>query len=113
MANKNKLTQSLESNAPFLSGLATQSKAKFDNDIEESKRRKQAEVMPFKKPNSDYYSLDLVVRETRLNPKTNHNVMTEEIKTDYREYLNRVRGSQSITKYIHGLIDADMKRKNK
>ena len=63
---------------------------------------------PYKKPNSDYYRLDLVKRSTVLNNTTNRRILTESIEKDYREYINGVRGCASITEYIHKLIDTDM-----
>ena len=72
-------------------------------------RAKQRTVTPFKKPNSDYYRLDLVVRESVPGSK-GHNVMCEDIKADYKAYLDSVRGTMSITKYIHNLIEQDMKK---
>ena len=64
---------------------------------------------PFKKPNSDYYRLDLIVRELESGK------MTEAIKTDYKEYLTTMAAVEgvSITKYIHSLLDDDMKKRNK
>lgn len=64
---------------------------------------------PFKKPNSDYYRLDLIVRELESGK------MTEAIKTDYKEYLNTMAAVEgvSITKYIHSLLDDDMKKRSK
>lgn len=79
--------------------------------VKESRQRKRA-VTPFKKPNSDYYRLDLVVRNSVLNETTGHNVMVEDIKADYKAYLDSVRGTMSITKYIHNLIEQDMKRQH-
>ena len=78
------------------------------NKVKES-REKERSKQPFTKPSSDYYRLDLVLRETIPGSK-GHPIMTEEIKTDYRAYINSVRGNMSITKYIHSLIDQDMKR---
>jgi len=71
--------------------------------------RNKEHKAPFTKPTSDYYRLDLIVRESIPGAK-GHNVMTEDIKVNYREYLDSVRGTQSITKYIHSLIDKDMQR---
>lgn len=64
---------------------------------------------PFKKPNSDYYRLDLIVRELESGK------MTEAIKTDYKEYLTKMAAVEgvSITKYIHSLLDDDMKKRSK
>lgn len=78
------------------------------NKVKESRQRQRA-VEPFKKPNSDYYRLDLVVRDSVPGTK-GHNVMTENVKTNYKEYLDSVRGTMSITKYIHSLIEQDMKK---
>lgn len=78
--------------------------------VKQSRAKEHKE--PFKKPTSDYYRLDLVVRDSVPGDK-GHNVMIKDIKTDYRAYLDSVRGTQSITKYIHNLIDKDMARHNK
>lgn len=97
-------------------------KTKIDNDtmqmlnglgnkVKES-RAKERSKAPFTKPGSDYYRLDLIVRETIPGAK-GHNILTEDIKTDYKAYLNSVRGTMSITKYIHNLIEQDMKKKQK
>lgn len=72
-------------------------------------REKEREKEPFKKPRSDYYQLDLIVRDTEKGPK-GHQIMTENIKCDYKAYINSVKGSMSITKYIHMLLDEDMKK---
>ena len=53
--------------------------------------------------------MDLVVRESVPGAK-GHNVMCEDIKADYKAYLDSVRGTMSITKYIHNLIEQDMKK---
>lgn len=58
----------------------------------------------FKKPNKDYYRLDLVKR------KTVNRTMTKAIEKDYRGYLDKVRGNKSVTAYIHELIEADMEQ---
>ena len=41
--------------------------------------------------------------------------MTEAIKTDYKEYLTKMAAVEgvSITKYIHSLLDDDMKKRSK
>jgi hypothetical protein len=63
----------------------------------------------FKKPNSDYYRLDLIVRGVQDGR------LTSEIKTDYKEYLETMSALDgiSITKYIHSLIDSDRKNREK
>lgn len=61
------------------------------------------------KPNSDYHRLDLVIR------KVESGKITKEIEKDYKSYLGvmaRV-DDVSITKYIHNLIEKDMKKRNK
>lgn len=88
----------------MLNGLGSKAEQTFKET-----REKERKILPFKKPNSDYYRLDLVVRNNVPGAK-GHNVMVEEIKTDYKAYLDSVRGNMSITKYIHKLIDSDMKR---
>lgn len=101
MAKKTKIDNDTLS---MLSGLGTKAKESFKET-----REKEKNLTPFKKPNSDYYRLDLVVRDNVPGAK-GHNVMVKDIKTDYKAYLDSVRGTQSITKYIHGLIDQDMKK---
>lgn len=81
---------------------------------------------PFAKPSSDYYRLDLVVRGTvkvdeeykrTRNGKTSTIkrkvvMQTDEVIKDYKTYLTARANAEnvSITKYIHNLIDADMKK---
>lgn len=92
-----------------MDGFTQMSADKFAND----KKANQIEpetIKPFAKPNSDYYKLDLVVRNTVMNPKTKHAVTVESVKVDYREYINSVRGDKSITRYIQDLIEKDMKK---
>jgi hypothetical protein len=64
---------------------------------------------PFKKPSSDYYRLDLVTRGL------NNGKMTETIKMNYKEYLRKMAAAEgvSVTKYIHNLIEKDMKKNKK
>lgn len=80
-------------------------------DKAQSTTAKQFSATAFKKPNSDYYRLDLVVRDTVTNGKSKPK-MVESIKVNYKEYLTIMSGYEgvSITKYIQGLIDADMKK---
>lgn len=61
----------------------------------------------FKKPNSDYYRLDLVIRSV-VDGK-----MTENIKTDYMSFVKEEAYNRriSITKYIQSLIDKQMNKK--
>jgi len=68
-------------------------------------------IKPFKKPNSDYYRLDLIIRDTVMGAK-GHPVMTEQVKTNYKEYLEQRAHEEhkSISDYIHSLIDEDMKK---
>lgn len=63
----------------------------------------------FKKPSGDYYRLDLIQRGLK-NGK-----LTENIEVNYKEYLSKMAAAEgvSIAKYIHGLIDEDMKKKSK
>lgn len=70
---------------------------------------KPAKAKPFKKPNSDYYRLDLIVRGVADGK------MNETIKTNYKDYLSVMTAVDgiSITKYIQALIDNDMKNRNK
>lgn len=97
---------SLDSTMDMLSGMSDQ--------VKESKKKLRNETVSFKKPRGDYYSLDMVVRETVKGSK-GHPVMTEEIKTNYKEYVSLMAGSEgiSITKYIHKLLDEDMKQHEK
>jgi hypothetical protein len=65
----------------------------------------------FSKPNGDYYHLDLVIRKTKRGP-LNHPVITPEIKVNYKEYITVMADiyGMSITKYLHKLIEEDMKK---
>lgn len=69
-----------------------------------------AAAAAFKKPNSDYYRLDLVTRQQDAKGK-----MIEAIKTDYKAYLTAMARAEglSLTKYLHKLIDEDMERNAK
>lgn len=82
---------------------------KVDKLVTSKPATKTAKTKPFKKPNSDYYRLELITRET-VDGK-----LTETIKTDYKDYLVKMAAvdSVSITKYIHKLIDNDMKKRKK
>lgn len=97
-----KKTADLDSTFDMLSGMTEQ--------VKESKH-KQREAKPFKKPRGDYYNLDMIIRKTMPGTK-GHPVLTEEIKTNYKEYVSVMAEAEniSITKYIHRLIDKDMKK---
>ena len=75
-----------------------------------AKTEKQFTKAKFKKPASDYYRLDLITRQ-----QDGHGKMIEDIKTDYKAYISTMARAEgmSITKYIHKLLDADMKKNNK
>lgn len=85
----------------------------FDGISEQVKTSKQKqrepEKPPFKKPVGDYYRLDMIVRETRTGAK-GHPVITEDIKTNYKDYVATMAAAEgiSITKYIHKILDMDM-----
>ena len=81
------------------------------DQVKESKKKQRDTVKQFKKPRGDYYNLDMVVRETVTGPK-GHPVITEGIKTDYKQYVATMAAASglSITKYIHKLIDEDMEK---
>lgn len=84
----------------------------ISNQVKESKQKqREPERPPFKKPTSDYYRLDMIVRET-IQGKKGHPVITEDIKTDYKDYITVMANAEglSITKYIHKLIDQDMEQ---
>lgn len=82
--------------------------------VTQSDEKQSTVVKPFKKPASDYYRLDLVKRQTVVKEKGKGNrVMIEDVDTDYREYLDSVRGTMSITAYIQALLDKDMKANKK
>jgi hypothetical protein len=74
---------------------------------ETGKEQPAPKTKPFKKPNSDYYRLDLIAREI-VNGK-----MTADIKTNYKEYLEIMAAVEgvSITRYIQGLLDTDMSKR--
>lgn len=59
---------------------------------------------PFKKPNSDYYRLDLIVRGV-VDGK-----MTEDIKVDYMSFVKEqaYKRRESVAKYIQALINKEM-----
>ena len=61
---------------------------------------------PFKKPNSDYYRLDLILRDV-VDGK-----MVEDIKTDYMSFVKEEAHKHrvSIAKYIQSLIDKQMNK---
>lgn len=82
--------------------------------VTQSDKATQPPVKAFKKPTTDYYRLDLVKRKTVAKQQgKGSKVMIEDIETNYREYLDSVRGTMSITGYIQALIDKDMKAKKK
>lgn len=82
--------------------------------VTQSDEKQSTVVKPFKKPASDYYRLDLVKRQTVVKEKGKGNrVMIKDVDTDYREYLDSVRGTMSITAYIQALLDKDMKANKK
>lgn len=87
----------------------------------------------YKKPNSDYIRLDLVIRKVTNKAIVNESknterqfvdpgkykgkvwqrqVLTEEIETDYKTYLQARAKEEntSITRYIQNLIAEDMKK---
>ncbi len=64
---------------------------------------------PFTKPSGDYYRLDLVKRKVVMGTNK-HPQLTSDIDIDYKAYLDTVRGRDSITAYIHKLLDEDMKK---
>lgn len=86
----------------------------ISDHVKKTKAKQRVSKEPFKKPRGDYYNLDLVVRDTELGAK-GHQVMTEAIKTNYKEYLSVMASAEglSMTKYIHKLIDEDMERNSK
>ena len=82
----------------------------ISEQVKESKQKqREPEKPPFKKPTSDYYRLDMIVRET-IPGKKGHPVITEDIKADYKDYISTMAAAEgvSITKYIHKLIEMDM-----
>lgn len=66
---------------------------------------------PFKKPNGDYYRLDLIIRDTVMG-NNGHPVTSETIKVNYKDYLEQRAHEErtSISDYLHKLIDNDMKK---
>lgn len=87
------------------------------------KASKERGLQAYKKPSSDYYRLDLIVRDTIETTKqyTRENgkvisrpipIQSDKILKDYKSYLTKraKEESTSITKYLHRLIDADMKK---
>lgn len=73
---------------------------------------KQFTKAAFKKPNSDYLRLDLVVRDTTHTGTCGKPKMIEKVRADYKTYIEAMSGLEkiSMTKYIHKLIEMDMER---
>lgn len=67
----------------------------------------------FKKPASDYYRLDVVVRKTAKTDR-GYNVVREDIDKDYRKYLKMIshKNETTIAKYLQKLIEEDAKAHN-
>lgn len=86
--------------------------SELGNRVKQSRAKEHQEQ--FKKPTSDYYRLDLVVRDTAMGSK-GHPIMTKDIKKDYKEYLSIMSKAEgiSMTKYLHKLIEEDMQSKEK
>lgn len=93
-------------------GISTDTLTMINGMRDKTKASKGKTRERFKKPSGDYYRLDLVVRDTAKG-ENGRAVMLEDIKTDYRAYIDSVRGTDSITAYIHKLLDNDMKKHNK
>jgi hypothetical protein len=77
-------------------------------NMERSKKQPPVKLQtPFKKPNSDYYRLDLIVRGVAMGK------MTSDIRVNYKDYVETMAAAKgiSITKYIQSLIDKDMNTK--
>ena len=96
-----------DSTLNMLDGVSMQVKAS-------KQKQREPEKPPFKKPVSDYYRLDMIIRETTPGKK-GHPVITEDIKTNYKDYISTMAAAEgiSITKYIHKLIDNDMELNSK
>lgn len=70
-------------------------------EVEEISNNDNAE---FKKPNSDYLRLDMIIR------KVADGKMTSDVRKNYMEYVKamaRIEGV-SMTKYLQNLIEKDM-----
>lgn len=70
---------------------------------------KPTKAKAYTKPNSDYHRLDLIKRK-KIMGNNSKPIMTEAIETDYKAYINKVKGSRSVTAYIQDLIEADMEQ---
>lgn len=84
---------------------------------------KDRKFVEFKKPTTDYYKLDLIIRKTRQTTtrytRKNGQVIIrpilmqcEDIEKNYRAYLDeraKVNGV-TISEYIHNLLDEDMRK---
>lgn len=103
MASKKDLASKAKQANEQLQGLSEQTKQVADTML------KSGKVVKFKKPNGDYYKLDLVVRDTVMG-ENKHLVTTETIKRDYKTYLQSVCGVDGMTKYIQNLIEQDAKK---
>lgn len=108
MAPKKKLQGIGESLSNKLQDIGDSIEEKTDKAVTTTKPEKISEPpkKPFKKPNSDYYRLDMISRAI-VGGKT-----VETIRTNYKEYVETMASSDgiSITKYIQNLIDADMRK---
>lgn len=114
MASKKKLKKAAVQHTADTEKRTAKAKTDTVAVVIQSDEKQSTVIKPFKKPASDYYRLDLVKRQTVAKEKGKGNrVMIEDVDTDYREYLDSVRGRMSITAYIHALLDKDMKAKKK
>lgn len=114
MATKNNLKSAAVQSQKDMKGLNAKAKQDTATVVTQSDKATQPPVKAFKKPTTDYYRLDLVKRKTVAKQQgKGSKVMIEDIETNYREYLDSVRGTMSITGYIQALIDKDMKAKKK
>lgn len=118
MASKSKLSQALDDSSSYL--------ANAKDVVKQARKSERETPKSFKKPTSDYYRLDLVVRGTKAEKTTYTtkkgtkvitpvDIQTETIVKDYKSYLSDMAQADgiSLTKYIHKLIDADMELNEK
>lgn len=100
--------------------------SKLSHNMRKTERQEREPKKPFKKPQSDYLKIDLVKRGTDVDTRNydrkkrgsdkietitrSMTVQTEEIITDYRSYLDTVKGDMSIQGYIQKLIEDDMRK---
>lgn len=108
MAVKKDLNKAVLNATSQISNLGNKTEQVADKIIK-NEVKTPVNVVKFKKPNGDYYKLDLVKRKVVLGGN-GHDIIIEEIDKDYKTYLQSVCGSDGMAKYIHKLIEQDAKK---